>query len=97
MQKWLNKLSTEITQKSHRCFLFSDPTRLKILLMLKQTKKVCVSDLAQILGVTISAISHQLSKLEKMGLVKGCKKGKIVCYCLNKENKGRVLKCLRDI
>jgi len=65
--------------------IISDPTRLKIIILLKKHKEMCVSDLAEIIGVTISAISHQLKLLENCGIVQGKKMGKIVCYSLTQK------------
>jgi len=62
--------------------IISDPTRLKIIILLKKHKEMCVSDLAEIISVSISAISHQLKLLESCNIVKSQKMGKIVCYSL---------------
>ena len=61
--------------------LFADSTRLKILWALSQ-EEMCVCDLAAVLGMTISAISHQLKYLRLSNLVKFVKKGKVVYYSL---------------
>lgn len=61
--------------------MFGDGTRLKILTVL--SKQPCsVNDLSEILGMSQSAISHQLSKLRKANLVKFDKKGLNVFYSL---------------
>lgn len=44
---------------------------------------MCGCDLAAITGVTKSAISHQLSSLKELNLVKARKQGKIVYYSLS--------------
>ena len=61
--------------------MFSDNTRVKILWALSCTP-MCVCDLAVLLGMTKSAISHQLKSLRLSNLVKYEKKGKIVFYSL---------------
>lgn len=61
-----------------------DPTRIKILLLLKMHKELCLSDLAKILGITVSAISYQMRILERVQLVKKVKMGKIICHSLIK-------------
>ena len=56
-------------------------TRVKILYVL-QKSEMCVCDLAEILGVTQSAVSHQLRMLKQMKLVKNRRDGKTVYYSL---------------
>ncbi len=63
----------------------SDPTRTKIIWALDQTE-LCVCDLAELLGMTHSAISHQLSGLRKDKMVKARKAGKEVFYSLSDEH-----------
>ncbi|UCD38394.1 MAG: winged helix-turn-helix transcriptional regulator [Fidelibacterota bacterium] len=62
--------------------LLGDPTRLKILLSLSHAKELCVSDLADILAMDTSAISHQLRKLKDGGLVGSTREGPIIYYHL---------------
>lgn len=61
--------------------LFGDPTRVKLLHALEQ-HEMCVCDLAALLGVTKSAVSHQLKLLRMSNLVKSRRKGQIVFYNL---------------
>ena len=61
--------------------VFGDATRIKILCVLLESE-VCVCDLAEILGMTQSAISHQLRVLKQMKLVKNRREGKTVYYSL---------------
>ena len=56
-------------------------TRIKILWILLESE-MCVCDLAEILGMTQSAISHQLRVLKQMKLVKNRREGKTVYYSL---------------
>ena len=60
---------------------FSDPTRVKIMSALK-IHEMCVCDLAVLLGMTKSAVSHQLRFLRQTRLVKYNKVGKVVFYSL---------------
>jgi len=60
---------------------FSDPTRVKILWAL-HCHEMCVCDLAALLDMTKSAISHQLKTLRLSNLVKFQKQGKVVFYSL---------------
>ncbi len=61
--------------------IFADSTRIKILYVLFESE-MCVCDIAQLLGMTQSAISHQLSSLKQSKLVKGRRDGKTVFYSL---------------
>ena len=61
--------------------VFGDSTRIKILCVLLKAE-VCVCDLAEILSMTQSAISHQLRVLKQMKLVKNRREGKQVFYSL---------------
>lgn len=61
--------------------VFGDSTRVKILWALVKNE-MCVCDLAALLNMTKSAISHQLTALRKANLVKNRRFGKIVYYSL---------------
>lgn len=61
--------------------IFGDSTRIKILYVLL-CSEMCVCDLAQILGMTQSAISHQLRILKQMDLVRNRREGKTIFYSL---------------
>ena len=61
--------------------VFGDATRLKILNVLL-CSEMCVYDIATVLGMTQSAISHQLRVLKQMDLVKNRREGKTIFYAL---------------
>lgn len=61
--------------------VFADSTRIKILCVLLESE-MCVCDLAEVLKMTQSAISHQLRILKQMKLVKNRREGKTVFYSL---------------
>ena len=61
--------------------VFGDVTRVKMLCVLFQSE-LCVCDLAEVLGMTQSAVSHQLRVLKQAKLVKNRRDGKIVYYSL---------------
>lgn len=65
--------------------LFGDSTRIKILYALFEAE-LCVCDIAQLLGLTQSAISHQLRILKGGKLVKFRREGKTVFYSLADEH-----------
>lgn len=71
----------EISDLSDLFKVFGDSTRLKILFVLFESE-VCVCDLAEILHMTQSAISHQLKVLKQSKLVANRREGKSIFYSL---------------
>lgn len=71
--------------------IMGDPTRLKILTALEKSE-LCVSDLALVLEMTRSAISHQLKALKNAKLVTSRKEGKTVYYSLDDEHIHSIIK-----
>lgn len=61
--------------------VFGDATRLKILYVLL-CSEMCVYDIAAVLGMSQSAISHQLRVLKQQDLVKHRREGKTIFYSL---------------
>lgn len=61
------------------------PTRMKILFAL-DSNEMCVCDIANVLNMTKSSISHQLSYLKDLNIVKSRKSGKEVYYSLDDEH-----------
>ncbi len=61
--------------------VFGDSTRIQILSVLME-KELCVCDLADLLGVSQSAVSHQLRILKQSRLVRYRREGKQVIYAL---------------
>ena len=66
-----------------------NPTRVKILHSLL-SEELCVCDLAQVLGMTPSAVSHQLRVLRSERLVKFRKEGKMAYYSIDDEHVRRL-------
>lgn len=65
--------------------VLSDETRLRILYALKE-RELCAGDIAVLLDMTKSAVSHQLSVMRKMHQVKQRREGKNVFYSLDDEH-----------
>lgn len=65
--------------------VFGDSTRIKIMWALDESE-MCVCDLAVLLNMTKSAISHQLRSLKEANLVKNRKEGKVVFYSLTDDH-----------
>ena len=70
--------------------IFGDSTRVKILYALLESE-LCVCDLARLMDVTQSAVSHQLRVLKSSKLVKFRKEGKTVYYSLADDHVCRIL------
>ena len=62
--------------------IMGDATRIRLLISLEE-KEMCVGELAESLGMTKSAVSHQLTTLRSAKLVKAQKRGKNVFYLLS--------------
>ncbi len=65
--------------------LFSDPTRVRILLAL-DAGELCVCDISEALDMSMSAVSHQLRLLKDAHLVRSRKEGRSVFYSLCDEH-----------
>lgn len=65
--------------------ILGDPTRIKIAFALSR-EELCVCDIANLLGVSQSAVSHSLRTLRQMKLVKFRREGKIAYYTLDDEH-----------
>lgn len=70
--------------------IFGDTTRIKILYVLFESE-MCVCDIAQVLNMTVSAISHQLRILKQARLVKFRKQGKSVFYSLSDDHIKKII------
>ena len=70
--------------------VFGDSTRIKILYALFEAE-LCVCDIAQLLGLTQSAVSHQLRVLKANRLVKPRKDGKTVFYSLADDHVRKII------
>lgn len=70
--------------------VFGDSTRIKILYALFEAE-LCVCDIAQLLGLTQTAVSHQLRVLKNSKLVKFRREGKTVFYSLADDHVRRII------
>lgn len=83
----VNKVQNSMAEEDHLYDLaevfkvFGDSTRIRILEALSKSE-MCVCDIAFLLNMTQSAISHQLRVLKQANLVKNRKEGKVVYYSL---------------
>jgi ArsR family transcriptional regulator len=71
--------------------ILSDPTRLKILYTMEKGE-VCVCCISDVLGMSMSAVSHQLKTLRQAHLVKTRREGRNIYYSLDDSHVGALLK-----
>ncbi len=74
--------------------VLGDPTRLRILHALL-AGELCVCDLGETLGMSVSAVSHQLAVLKSARLVSHRREGKVVFYSLSDDHVSSVLESMR--
>lgn len=72
--------------------MVGDPTRLKICYLLCRHKELSVGDIAQIVGVSVSAVSHTLKKLKKANMVESRREFRNVYYKLKKSPLIKIIK-----
>lgn len=70
--------------------IFGDSTRIKILFSLFESE-LCVCEIAQLLGMSMSAISHQLRVLKQAKLVKFRREGRTVLYAISDDHVKTIL------
>lgn len=70
--------------------VFGDSTRIKILYALLETE-LCVYDIARLLNMTQSSVSHQLRILKNSKLVKFRREGKSIFYSLDDEHVRKII------
>lgn len=88
-----NRPSDEIIMDMSELFkVLGDKTRIQILYILIEGE-MCVCDIAEYLGITQSAISHQLRVLKSTRLVKFRKEGKTVYYSLDDDHVKNIFDC----
>ncbi len=75
--------------------IFGDTTRVKILYALDKSE-LCVCDISALLGMSVSAVSHQLRTLRESDLVRTKREGKVIYYSLADEHVKSILECGLD-
>ena len=73
------------TEEEQLPFMFnalSDMGRYRIFKLLLQRHDLCVTDVANVLGISVPAASQQLRIMEMSGLVKKERMGQMTCYCV---------------
>lgn len=70
--------------------VLSDPTRMRIVFALSRAE-LCVCDMAALLGLSVSAVSHQLRLLRNLRLAKYRKEGRLAYYSLDDDHTAQLL------
>jgi DNA-binding transcriptional ArsR family regulator len=81
-----------ITACAREFNMVGDPTRLQICYLLCRHKELSVGDIAKVVGVSISAVSHTLKKLQKANMVESRRESRTVYYKLKKSSIVEVIK-----
>ena len=81
LQKRLHK-KTDLENLADLLTVAGNETRLKIVFLLSQEPELCVCDMADVTGMSVSSISHQLSKLRAHGLIAKRREGQTIFYRL---------------
>lgn len=74
----------------------SDHSRVRIISALTRQESLCVSDIANLLDMPISRVSHHLSTLKMLGFVKAKQDGKQVFYSIEDDCITDIMKRARD-
>lgn len=76
-----------------------DAGRMNIFDLLIEHKGLCVTDIAQIIGVSVPAVSQQLKIMELSGLVERGREGQKACYCIARDNDlvGKVIRLINSV
>ena len=80
-----NLQTVDISSVAQMLKAIADKNKAKITYALCQDDKLCVCDIANIIGVTVANASHHLRTLHKQGIVKFRKEGKLAFYSLDDE------------
>lgn len=82
----LNQAQKSFTNLSNTLALAGNEVRLKIVYLLEEEKELCPCDLADILGMSIPAVSQHLRKLKDGSIVETRKDGQTIYYSLAQEH-----------
>ena len=77
------EFAPELEEAAELFNLASNSTRLKILFLLERLEELCVCDLAEMLGVSVSAVSQHLAKLRAYGLATTRRDAQTIYYRLS--------------
>ena len=96
----IEKLNDQINNTANFLGLAGNDTRMKMLLLINNEKKVCVCDLSDILGISVPAISQQLRKLKDGKILVSEKQGQTIYYHIHPSCQGlmeHILEIFNDV
>ena len=85
-RKKISQNEKTFTQLSNILSLAGSGVRLKILFMLEEENELCPCDIADILGMTVPAISQHLRKMKDGNIIQARRNGQTIYYSLSEEN-----------
>lgn len=77
------KQTNSIDLLARKLITVGDPSRLKIICLIFNNKKICVTDIANKLDMSVACVSHHLQSLVKEKLLESTREGKNICYNLS--------------
>ncbi len=83
-----------IARCARQCGVIGDETKLKICYLLKHHPELNVSQIAQLVGASVSNVSHGLARLKDVNLVSVSRRGRRSFYSLNHWEFNRLVKTL---
>ncbi len=82
----------DLDELSDGLSLFGNATRLKIFALLDQTEQMCVCDLAEVLKISVPAVSQHLAKLRALRLVRYRREAQTLYYSLTDHRLNAVIR-----
>lgn len=73
-------MKKDIGKLARKLEVVGDSNRIKILCIIFESKKICVSEIAKKLKISVAVASHHLNVLAKEGILQPLREGKMVCY-----------------
>ncbi len=86
----INKIKKEMSNENDRLPIIlgalGDPGKFRIFRLLMKHHDICVTDVAAVMEISVSAASQQLKILEMVGLVRKVRMGQMICYELRNDD-----------
>ncbi|MBA2435131.1 MAG: winged helix-turn-helix transcriptional regulator [Chthoniobacterales bacterium] len=94
IKRWKDEVlfSPQLEEFAEFLGLVGNGTRLKIVFLLTEFKELCVCDLAEILDLSVSAVSQQLARLRTFGLLKSRRENQTIFYSIADTRNVKLLK-----
>ena len=88
------KLTKDLERRARLLSMAGDETRIRILCLMYEYKKACVSDIASALDMSIAAVSHHLQLMKENNLFTTERIGNSICYILVDDDFTKKLKSI---